>query len=299
MTSIDHFAIATETLGKQCIELSRPPHDVRFGDDGLISVDTRTGQYRATAKIVVDGMVFIDMRGPLKELAEIKKRNGSSNARTILEESARQAIAEAEAQQAADEECEAALAANRSDPAPDTPHCVVAAAQTAEEHAPPSPSLLQYRAEIAAGVDPLEAIRREIDRDEAAMKRQEAAALPPPSDGLRTPAEAARKPRHPPPDGLKTAAQAAARLGCSIKTLNGHVAAGALKYVAIGHGKRRKRKMFTDADLDEFIQAQTRKDVPCPSTKTRARRTGNLTSSGEVIAFTAQPRPRPGGKRRR
>src|SRR5262249_14679174 len=113
MTSIDHFAIATETLGKQCIELSRPPHDVRFGDDGLISVDTRTGQYRATAKIVVDGMVFIDMRGPLKELAEIKKRNGSSNARTILEESARQAIAEAEAQQAADEECEAALAANR------------------------------------------------------------------------------------------------------------------------------------------------------------------------------------------
>src|SRR5262245_25824726 len=102
-----------------------------------------------------------------------------------------------------------------------------------------------------------------------------------------------------PPDGLRTPAEAARKLGCSIKTLNGHVAAGALKYVAIGHGKRRKRKMFTDADLDEFIQAQTRKDVPCPSTKTRARRTGNLTSSGEVIAFTAQPRPRPGGKRRR
>src|SRR5262249_44085455 len=77
-----------------------------------------------------------------------------------------------------------------------------------------------------------------------------------------------RKPRHPPPDGLKTTAQAAAKLGCSIKTLNGHVTSGALKYVAIGHGKRRTRRVFTDADLDNFIEAQTRKDVPCPSTRT-------------------------------
>ena len=53
-----------------------------------------------------------------------------------------------------------------------------------------------------------------------------------------------------PSDGLRTPAEAAARLGCSIKTLNGHVAAGALKYVIIGHGTKRPRKMFTDADLD-------------------------------------------------
>src|SRR4051794_10569450 len=39
-----------------------------------------------------------------------------------------------------------------------------------------------------------------------------------------------------PPGGLRTPAEAAAKLGCSIKTLNGHVAAGALKYVIIGHG---------------------------------------------------------------
>jgi len=51
---------------------------------------------------------------------------------------------------------------------------------------------------------------------------------------------AARKPRLSPPDGLKSAAQAAAKLGCSVKTLNGHVASGALKYIALGHGKKRR-----------------------------------------------------------
>src|SRR5262245_38119973 len=45
-----------------------------------------------------------------------------------------------------------------------------------------------------------------------------------------------RKPRPLVPDGLKTSAQAAAKLGCSIKTLNGHVKVGDLKYVTIGQG---------------------------------------------------------------
>jgi excisionase family DNA binding protein len=116
MTSIDHFAIATETLGKQCIKLSRPPHDVRFGNPhGLVSVDCTTGRWRTTAQIRVGGKTVEMSGGYLKELGEIKKKNGGGDCRTILEEAARQAIAEAEAQQAADEECEAALAANRSD----------------------------------------------------------------------------------------------------------------------------------------------------------------------------------------
>ena len=59
-----------------------------------------------------------------------------------------------------------------------------------------------------------------------------------------------RHQRQRPPDGLHTASEAAAKLGCSIKTLNGHVAARAIKYVTIGHGRKRPRKMFTDADLD-------------------------------------------------
>ena len=99
-----------------------------------------------------------------------------------------------------------------------------------------------------------------------------------------------------PPDGLLTASEAAAKLRCSIKTLNGHVDAGDLKYVIIGHGTKRPRKMFTDPDLDQFIAAQTREAPPCPSTAPRARVTGTSTSGTKVIAFTAQPRPQTSAK---
>jgi hypothetical protein len=107
-----------------------------------------------------------------------------------------------------------------------------------------------------------------------------------------------RKPRHPTPDGLKTAAQAAAKLGCSIRTLNGHIASGALRYVIIGHGTKRPRKMFTDPDLDNFITNQTRKDVSCPPTspKTAARLTSTTTSKCEVIGFTARRNARRAAK---
>src|SRR5215471_13952830 len=79
----------------------------------------------------------------------------------------------------------------------------------------------------------------------AARRRYAKAFLPP----LDSPA---RKPRQSPPDGLKTAAQAAAKLNCSIKTLNGHVASGALRYVDVGHGRKRRHIRFADADLDNF-----------------------------------------------
>src|SRR5262245_21505280 len=94
------------------------------------------------------------------------------------------------------------------------------------------------------------------------------------------------KPRLPVPGGLLTTGQAAAKLGISTKTLSGHVASGALRYVIIGHGTRRPRKMFTDVDLSEFIQAQTRKDAPCLSDATRAHRSGSIDSKSEVVAFS-------------
>jgi len=101
------------------------------------------------------------------------------------------------------------------------------------------------------------------------------------------------KPRKPLPDGLKTAAEAAAKLGCSIRTLNAHVAVGDLRYVSIYKGKKRPRKMFADGDLDEFIAHQTRKDSPaCRSIASRVRHTGTSTSSGEVVAFSGVRRPR-------
>ena len=107
------------------------------------------------------------------------------------------------------------------------------------------------------------------------------------------------QPRNPPPDGLKTAAEAAAKLGCSVKTLNAHVDAGELHYVSIGKGKKRQRKMFTDADLDEFVLAQTRKATPCPSAATRARRSGSTDSKSEIVSFSEVQRRRRSAKPKR
>jgi excisionase family DNA binding protein len=70
---------------------------------------------------------------------------------------------------------------------------------------------------------------------------------------------------------LRTPQEAAARLRCSQRTLRAHVRAGALRYVIIGRGTKRPRRGFTDADLDEFIERQTRRDAPCLSTGRRAR----------------------------
>jgi excisionase family DNA binding protein len=54
-----------------------------------------------------------------------------------------------------------------------------------------------------------------------------------------------RKPRRGLPNRLRTQSEAADRLGISIRTLNAHVAAGRLRYVSVGHGRIRQRKMFT------------------------------------------------------
>ena len=126
---------------------------------------------------------------------------------------------------------------------------------------------------------------------------------PPPSapNGLRTPAikRQRRAPRSPPPDGLRTPDEAARKLGCSVKTVNAHVAAGDLRYVSIGKGTKRTRKMFTDADLNEFITNQTRKDLPCLSDATRARRSGNTASKSEIVSFSEVQRRRTSAKPRK
>jgi hypothetical protein len=107
------------------------------------------------------------------------------------------------------------------------------------------------------------------------------------------------RPRVAPPNGLRTLAEAAAKLGCSIKTLKGHIASGALNYVALGHGTARQQRRFTDTDLDAFIEAQTRKDIACLSDATRARRTGSTIFKSEVIAFSARRNARPDAKPKR
>jgi hypothetical protein len=101
------------------------------------------------------------------------------------------------------------------------------------------------------------------------------------------------------PADLLTPAQAAARLGISVKTLFGHVTDGTIGYVNPGRGKVRPRKMFAPSDLDAFIAARTRKDLPCPSGATRAPRSGNTISRSTIVAFSARPNARTKGKRRR
>ena len=99
-----------------------------------------------------------------------------------------------------------------------------------------------------------------------------------------------------PPDGLLTADEAAARLRCSVKTLNGYVASGSIRYVQIGHGCKRPRKMFTIPDLDDFVANQTRKDVAaCPSLRTPVRRSGVSTSSRRSSLFRLDEGPDPPG----
>jgi len=126
--------------------------------------------------------------------------------------------------------------------------------------------------------------------------------LEPANNGGGTPHISRRRQRKPSlasPDSLRTASEAAAKLRCSVRTVNKHVASGALRYVIVGHGTKRQRRMFTDADLDTFIANQTRKDLPCQSSRTHAPHSGDTTSKSEVIAFSAQPRPRPSGMRKR
>ena len=103
-----------------------------------------------------------------------------------------------------------------------------------------------------------------------------------------------------PADGLKTPAQAARRLGVSIRTLRGLVSSGELRYVNVGRGKQREKMMFTDNDLDDLIAGRTRqKAQQCPSTSPKVRRSTTSTSSGEVIAFTARRNGRTDAKRKR
>lgn len=87
---------------------------------------------------------------------------------------------------------------------------------------------------------------------------------------------------------LLTPAEVAARLRCSRKTLSAHVRAGDIRYIIVGHGKKRPRHMFTEADVEEFITRQTRRDVPVEPTRRVTRRRTTAPSSDEPIGFLAR-----------
>jgi excisionase family DNA binding protein len=88
-------------------------------------------------------------------------------------------------------------------------------------------------------------------------------------------------------EALRTPEEAARVLRCSKKTLAAHIRSGALRYIVIGCGAKRPRRMFADEDLKEFIENQRRRETPCPSTVTRARRSTTSISNSVVLGFTA------------
>lgn len=78
--------------------------------------------------------------------------------------------------------------------------------------------------------------------------------------------------------------EAAAVLDMCQKTLLKHLARGEIRYAIIG----RRTKRFRPDDIAKFLDRQSRTEVaPCPSISRKARRTGTMTSSSRVVAFTA------------
>lgn len=87
---------------------------------------------------------------------------------------------------------------------------------------------------------------------------------------------------------LPTPAEVAARLRCSRKTLDAHVRAGDIRYIIIGHGKKRPRRMFTDADVNEFLDRQARRDVPVEPARRVTRHSTAAHSGEEPIGLRAR-----------
>ena len=86
---------------------------------------------------------------------------------------------------------------------------------------------------------------------------------------------------------LRSPQCAAERLGVSVKTLQGYVSDGELRYISVGRGAKKVRRKFTDEDIDDFIERRAQRDMPCRSTGTGTARSTTTTSSSKVIGFTA------------
>jgi excisionase family DNA binding protein len=85
--------------------------------------------------------------------------------------------------------------------------------------------------------------------------------------------------------GLMTLPEAAEFLRISERTLQDHVAAGEIRYIAIGSGVKRRKKLFDETDLAEFIEGRKTVEAPkCQSTSRKvARRTSTISNIGEIV----------------
>src|SRR6266404_6082613 len=97
-------------------------------------------------------------------------------------------------------------------------------------------------------------------------------------------------------DPLHSPKCTAAALGVSVKTLNGFVRDGEISYIDVGRGKKKKRRMFTDRNIEEFKERRARREVSCQSTSTKTARTTTSISGSKVIGFTALRDARASGR---
>ena len=93
--------------------------------------------------------------------------------------------------------------------------------------------------------------------------------------------------------------EAAAKLRCSIKTLNGHVAGGRSNTSSSATARSARARCSPTPISTNSLPLKPERILRVRSIATRARHTGTSTSKSKVIAFTAVPRPRPGGKRKK
>ncbi|NEU95672.1 helix-turn-helix domain-containing protein [Bradyrhizobium sp. UFLA 03-164] len=88
-------------------------------------------------------------------------------------------------------------------------------------------------------------------------------------------------------DCLLTPHEAACKLNITVDQLNAFAQDGEIAYINVGRGKKRPRRRYAEEDIQEFLERRRRREVPCQSIATSARRTTNSISSTKVVGFMA------------
>lgn len=101
---------------------------------------------------------------------------------------------------------------------------------------------------------------------------------------------------------LLTIEEAASQLGICRRTLQDHVRDGDIKYIAVGKGLKRRRRMFHPDDIVAFINSQRMAEA-CPSidhvARTDSRRRSTATTSGSIVSDFAAIRAARAEERRK
>jgi hypothetical protein len=80
--------------------------------------------------------------------------------------------------------------------------------------------------------------------------------------------------------------EAAKKLHVSVDQIEGFCRDGELTFVNVGRGKKKIRRMFTEADIADFIERRRRRNPCLPRSK--VRRTTLPSSSAAAVSFLAR-----------